>query len=244
MTLRIGIAGISGRMGKLLTEEITAAGATLAGGIGRGGDLAALAAVSDLIIDFTNASTVITHAQALSAANTAWVLGTTGYDTEARNAIKKAAETISIMAAPNYSPGVNLVFALAEKLGAVLPAAAYDAEILEMHHRQKIDAPSGTALGLGRAVAAGRGVALEDVMQTDRHSTHGARKIGEIGFATLRGGQIPGIHSVSFTAGAEQITLTHQAFDRRVFATGAVQAALWLDGRPPGLYTMKDVLGI
>jgi 4-hydroxy-tetrahydrodipicolinate reductase len=244
MTLRIGIAGISGRMGKLLSEEAAAAGATLAGGIGRNGDLAALAAVSDLIIDFTTAATVIPHAKILAGAKTAWVLGTTGYDAEAKAAIAKAAEIIPVIAAPNYSPGVNLVFALAEKLGAALPATAYDAEILEMHHRQKIDAPSGTALGLGRAVAAGRGVALEDVMQTDRHGHTGARQPGEIGFATLRGGQIPGIHSVSFTAGAEQITLTHQAFDRRVFATGAVHAALWLHRRPPGLYLMQDVLGI
>lgn len=244
MTLRIGIAGITGRVGQMLAGEIPAAGAVLAGGIGRGGDIAALAAECALVIDFTNASTVAAHAAALAAAKTAWVLGTTGYDAAAKAAIAKAAETIPVIAAPNFSPGVNLVFALAEKLGAALPAAAYDAEILEMHHRQKLDAPSGTALGLGRAVAAGRAVRLEDVMATDRHGTPGLRKDGEIGFATLRGGQIPGTHSVIFTAGDEQITLTHAAFDRRIFAAGAVRAALWLHGRPPGLYSMKDVLGL
>jgi 4-hydroxy-tetrahydrodipicolinate reductase len=113
-----------------------------------------------------------------------------------------------------------------------------------MHHRQKIDAPSGTALGIGRAIAAGRGVELADVMASARQGHTGARKTGEIGFAVLRGGQIPGSHSAIFTAGTEQITLSHQAFDRRIFSQGAVRAALWLAGKPPGLYSMKDVLGL
>jgi 4-hydroxy-tetrahydrodipicolinate reductase len=139
---------------------------------------------------------------------------------------------------------VNLVLALAEKLGAALPAAQYDAEILEMHHRQKVDAPSGTALGMGKAVAAGRGVDLKGVMVSGRDGHTGARKDGEIGFAALRGGQIAGSHSLTFTAAAEQIGLTHHAFDRRVFATGAVRAAFWLHGKPAGLYTMRDVLGL
>lgn len=251
MTVKIGIAGITGRMGKLLAEEVTAAGATLTGGTGRKTngatllpDISALAQVSDLVIDFTTASLVAPHAAAMAACGKPWVLGTTGFDSQAQAAIAAAAALIPIIAAPNYSPGVNLIFALAERLGAALPATAYDAEILEMHHRQKIDAPSGTALGLGQAIAAGRGVALADVMVSGRHGHIGPRRDGDIGFATLRGGQIPGSHSALFTTGAEQITLTHHAFDRRIFATGAVRAALWLAGKPPGLYSMKDVLGI
>jgi 4-hydroxy-tetrahydrodipicolinate reductase len=197
-----------------------------------------------LVIDFTNAALVANHAQSLAAAGTAWVLGTTGLSVEDEATIAAAAGKIPIIAAPNYSPGVNLMLALAERLGAALPAASYDAEILEMHHRQKVDAPSGTALGLGRAVAAGRGVRLTDVMVSGRHGVTGARKDGEIGFATMRGGQIGGSHQLTFTAGAEQISLTHHAFDRRAFATGAVRAALWLHGKPAGLYTMRDVLGL
>ncbi|HEY1857711.1 4-hydroxy-tetrahydrodipicolinate reductase [Acidocella sp.] len=252
MTLRIGIAGISGRMGRLLAEEVAAL-AALAGGTSRSGagpagvvlspDLAALAEISDLIIDFTHASTVEAHAAVLAAAGKPWVLGTTGFDAAATQAIAAAARQIPVIAAPNYCTGVNVAFAIAERLGATLPADAYDAEILEMHHRQKVDAPSGTALGLGHAVAAGRGVKLKDVMVSGRDGHTGARKDGEIGFATLRGGQIVGSHTLSFTAGSEQISLTHHALDRRVFATGAVRTALWLHGQPPGLYTMRDVLG-
>jgi 4-hydroxy-tetrahydrodipicolinate reductase len=137
---------------------------------------------------------------------------------------------------------VNLLLLLAEKLGHALAPTQYDAEILEMHHRQKVDAPSGTALALGRAVAAGRGVELEEVMVSGRHGHTGPRKDGEIGFATLRGGQIVGSHSVLFTAGDEQISLTHHAFDRRVFASGAVRAAMWLHAQPAGLYGMRDFL--
>lgn len=251
MKLKIGIAGITGRMGKLLAEEVLVAGATLTGGTGRQDSSAtlftniyALAQASDLVIDFTTASLVSPHAAAMAASGKPWVLGTTGFDGEAQAAITTAATQIPIIAAPNYSPGVNLIFALAERLAAALPAATYDAEILEMHHSQKIDAPSGTALGLGHAIAAGRNVALADVMVSGRHGHTGPRRDGDIGFATLRGGQIPGSHSAIFTTGAEQITLTHHAFDRRIFATGAVRAALWLADKPPGLCSMKDVLGI
>lgn len=254
MTLKIGIAGISGRMGQMLTEEVAAAGATLVGGVCRPGEdakgatlfanIAALATACDLVIDFTHASTVVSHAGALAHAGTSWVLGTTGLSADDEAAIADAGTKIPVIAAPNFSPGVNLMFALAERMAAALPAHAYDAEILEMHHRQKVDAPSGTALGLGRAVAAGRGVNLKDVTVSGRDGHTGPRKDGEIGFATLRGGQIVGSHSLLFTAGSEQITLTHHAFDRRAFATGAVRAALWLHGKKPGLYTMKDVLGM
>lgn len=238
----------------MLAAEVAAAGAALAGGVCRPGedaggaqvfpDIAGLAAASGLVIDFTHASTVQPHAAALAEAGTAWVLGTTGLSAADEEAVARAAKRIPVLAAPNFSPGVNLMFALAERMAAALPAVAYDAEILEMHHRQKVDAPSGTALGLGRAVAAGREVKLEDVMVSGRHGHTGARKDGEIGFATLRGGQIVGSHTVMFTAANEQIALTHHAFDRRNFAAGAVRGALWLQGRPAGLYSMKDVLGL
>jgi 4-hydroxy-tetrahydrodipicolinate reductase len=207
-------------------------------------NIAELAGASDLVIDFTHASAAVAHARALAGANIAWVLGTTGLSPEDEAAINDAALSIPVLAAPNFSPGVNLMFALAERMAAALPARAYDAEILEMHHRQKVDAPSGTALALGQAVAAGRGVALNDVIVSGRHGHTGARKDGEIGFATLRGGQIAGSHTVLFTAANEQISLTHHAFDRRNFATGAVRGALWLAGKKAGRYAMKDVLGI
>ncbi len=244
MTVRIGIAGINGRMGRLLAEEVPAAGAVLAGGVGRADDIGALAKASDVVIDFTHATAVVAHAGALASARTAWVLGTTGFTAAEGTAIAAAAERIPVIASPNFSPGVNLLLILAERLGAALPAADYDAEILEMHHRQKVDAPSGTALGLGRAVAAGRGAALDAVKVSGRDGHTGLRREGEIGFAALRGGQVVGSHSLMFTAAAEQIVLTHHAFDRRVFAIGAVRAALWLHGKPPGLYSMRDVLGL
>jgi 4-hydroxy-tetrahydrodipicolinate reductase len=253
MTNRIGIAGISGRMGRLLAEEAATA-AILTGGTSRSGavpgdaelfpDLNALAAESDVVIDFTHASTVATHAAVLAGAKTPWVLGSTGYSAQDAAAIEAAAQIIPIIAAPNFCTGVNLLLILAEKLGATLPADRYDAEILEMHHRQKVDAPSGTALALGHAVAAGRGVKLDDVIVSGRHGHTGPRRDGEIGFATLRGGQIIGSHTLSFTAGDEQISLAHHALDRRVFATGAVRAALWLQTQPPGLYTMRDFLAL
>jgi len=251
MTIRIGIAGISGRMGIYLAQEAAAA-ATLSGGTSRSGrtpggaphfpDITALAAESDVVIDFTHASTVVEHAAALAKSETPWVLGTTGFGPEGEAAIAQAAKIIPVIAAPNFCTGVNLLLLLAEKLGATLPASQYDAEILEMHHRQKVDSPSGTALALGRAVAAGRRVVLEDVMVSGRDGNVGPRQDGEIGFATLRGGQIIGSHSVLFTAGDEQLTLTHHAFDRRVFASGAVRAALWLHAQPAGQYTMRDFL--
>jgi 4-hydroxy-tetrahydrodipicolinate reductase len=261
VTVRIGIAGITGRMGRLLAEEVAAAGATLAGGVRRPGadampggghppvvphaqDIAALAAASDVVIDFTHAQAVLPHARVLAEAGRGWVLGTSGLTGEDEAAVAKAARKIPVVYAANFSPGVNLMLALAERMAAALPAGQYDAEILEMHHRQKVDAPSGTAIGLGRAVAKGRGVALESVMQSGRHGDVGARKVGEIGFASLRGGQVVGEHTLLFAGPSEHIALTHRAFDRRVYATGAVGAALWLAGRAAGLYSMRDVLGM
>lgn len=257
MAIRIGIAGVTGRMGRLLVEEVRAAGAELAAGVGRAGsdkpapdgvalhaDLAALAAASDVVVDFTNAATAKPYAEIMARSGKAWVLGTSGLSASDEEAVAAAAASVPVVYAANFSPGVNLVLALAEKMGAALPADGYDAEIVEMHHRQKVDAPSGTAIGMGRAVASGRGVALSDVMESGRHGHAGARKTGAIGFAALRGGQVVGEHTLIFAAATEHIALTHRAFDRRAFATGAIRAALWVAGRPPRLYSMMDVLGM
>jgi 4-hydroxy-tetrahydrodipicolinate reductase len=246
MSLRIGIVGITGRMGRLLVEEVADAGAALAGGIGRAeaGEVTALAAASDVVIDFTRASAVRTHAAILAAGGTAWVLGTSGLSAADEAAVAEAATRIPVVYAANFSPGVTLVLDLAERMAAALPAAQYDAEILEMHHARKVDAPSGTAIGLGRAVAAGRGVDLAAVMQSGRDGHTGPRMPGTIGFASLRGGQVVGEHSLIFAGADEHIVLTHRAFDRRTFASGAVRAAFWASGRPPGLYGMRDVLGL
>lgn len=258
MALRIGIAGITGRMGRLLVEEVDAAGAVIAGGLRRpgavsapatpgvplAGDIEALAVLSDVVIDFTHAGAAIGHARALAAASVGWVLGSSGLTPEDEAAVDEAAARIPVVYAANFSPGVTLMLALAERMAAALPAAGYDAEILEMHHRQKVDAPSGTAVGLGRAVARGRGVTLESVMRSGRYGEVGARKEGEIGFASLRGGQVVGEHTLLFAAASEHLALVHRSFDRRVYATGAVAAALWLEGRKAGLYTMRDVIGM
>jgi 4-hydroxy-tetrahydrodipicolinate reductase len=254
MTTRIGIAGITGRMGQLLAEEVRAAGADLTGGVSRSGaapsgltayaDLSALAAASEVVIDFTNAATAQATARIMAASGKAWILGTSGLSADDEAAVEAAAKIIPVVYAANFSAGVNLVLALAERMGAALPADAYDAEIVEMHHRQKVDAPSGTAIGMGRAVAKGRGVRLDDVIESGRHGHAGARKTGAIGFAALRGGQVVGEHSLIFAAASEHIVLTHRAFDRRTFATGAVRAALWAASQRPGLFSMMNVLGM
>jgi 4-hydroxy-tetrahydrodipicolinate reductase len=253
--VRIGIAGIAGRMGRLLVEETRTAGAEVAGGIDRQPDpetldarlfpgIAELARACDVVLDFTHASAVQSHAVALADASTAWVLGTSGLSADAEASVAEAARRIPVVYAANFAPGVSLVLALAERMGAALEAESYDAEILEMHHRQKVDAPSGTAVALGRAVAKGRGPALPELIESGRHGHTGPRKTGAIGFAALRGGQVVGEHTLLFASATEQIALTHRAFDRRAFAIGAVRAALWLAGRDAGLYSMTNVLGI
>lgn len=245
MTLRIGIAGITGRMGRLLAEEVPAAGARLAGGIGRGEDPRPLFAASDVVIDFTRAEAAAAHAALAAEFGKGLVLGTSGLSAEQEAAVADAARRTPIVYAANFAPGVNLVLALAERLAAALPAEAYDAEILEMHHRQKVDAPSGTAIALGRAVARGRGTTLEAAGRESGRAGHtGPRRTGAIGFAALRGGQVVGEHMLLFAGASEHIALTHRSFDRRAYAVGAVRAALWLQGRPPGLYGMPEVLGL
>jgi len=259
MTIRIGIAGIAGRMGRLLAEETAAAGATLAGGTIRPGasldtlppgltvlpDIVALCAASDVVIDFTHAHAARAHALAAASTGTALILGSSGLSATEEAAVAEAAARVPIVYAANFAPGVNLFLAIAERMAAALPGAQYDAEIVEMHHRQKVDAPSGTAVALGRAVAAGRGTTLEEAGRESGRDGHcGARGTGTIGFAALRGGQVVGDHTLIFAAASEQISLTHRSFDRRVYATGAVRAAGWAAGKRAGLYGMKDVLGM
>ena len=257
MPARIGIAGITGRMGHLLAEEVRAAGAELVGGVGRVGsgkpapaavallpDLAALAGACEVVIDFTNAATVQPTAAVLAAAGTAWVLGSSGLSDADEAAVAEAARRIPVVYASNFSAGVNLVLALAERMGAALPADAYDAEIVEMHHRQKVDAPSGTALLLARAAAEGRGGTLEELSRYDRMAANAPRDAGTIGYASLRGGSVAGDHMVVFAGDNERIELGHRAENRGIFAQGAVKAAQWLVGQPAGRYAMTDVLGL
>ncbi len=239
-------------MGKLLAEEVVAAGHTLVGGTWRSGesgatrfpDVAALAAASEAVIDFTHAAVAQAHAAAMEASGAAWVLGTSGLSAVDDAAVQRASARIPVVFSPSFAPGIVVLLRLAQQLGAALPAQSYDAEIIEMHHRQKVDAPSGTAIGIGRAVAKGRGIRLEDMTESGRDGHTGARQTGAIGFAALRGGQVVGEHTLLFASATEHLSLNHRVFDRRVFATGAVQAAGWTPGRAPGIYSMADVLGL
>jgi len=247
MALRIGIAGAGGRMGRLLAEEVAAAAPDLepAGGVGRGGDARALFAASDVVIDFTHAGAARAHAALAAETGRGLVLGTSGLSAEDEAAVAEAARRAPVVYAANFAPGVVLVTAIAERLAAALPGESYDAEIVEMHHRQKVDAPSGTAVAIGRAVARGRGTTLEQAGRESGRDGHtGPRGTGTIGFAALRGGQVVGEHTLLFAAASEHIALTHRSFDRRAYAVGAVRAARWLAGRGPGLYGMEDVLGL
>ncbi len=240
-------------MGRLVAEAVPLAGAVLSAGLARDTrpdhthvlcvtSMAELAATSDVVIDFTHADAAAAHASVLRDYPTAWVLGTTGLDAEAEAAVRMAARTIPVVWAANFSPGVTLVLAAAAMLARGLPGTDYDAEILEMHHRAKRDAPSGTALALAAAVASGRGAALQAIRARDGQT--GARPQGAVGFASLRGGQVVGEHTLLFAGDGEHISLAHKALDRSIFARGAVRAALWAHGRAPGLYGMADVLGL
>jgi 4-hydroxy-tetrahydrodipicolinate reductase len=265
--MKIGIVGCAGRMGRMLMNAVAdAEGCSLVGGserqgsdaigrdlgelMGRGAmgltvtdDAAALFAAADAVIDFTAPAATLAHAALAADMGKVLVVGTTGLAADGEAELRAAALRTSIVYAPNFSVGVNLLMALTERAAATL-GDDYDIEIVEMHHRHKVDAPSGTALGLGRAAAKGRAVPLDAVWCKARDGHTGARPKGEIGFATLRGGDVVGDHSVIFAAEGERIELTHKASSRAVFAKGAVRAALWAFGRSPGLYSMRDVLGL
>ncbi|HSV29278.1 MAG TPA: 4-hydroxy-tetrahydrodipicolinate reductase [Candidatus Omnitrophota bacterium] len=254
--MRIGVTGCGGRMGRMLMEAVRAVeGCTLVGGSVRPGsvapdlgvpvltDPAGLFALSDVVLDFTNPAATARHADLAAEHGKVLVVGTTGLSGEEEDRLRRAAGKVAVVYAPNFNIGLNLLMALTERAASVL-ADDYDIEIVEMHHRHKVDAPSGTALGLGRAAAAGRGVALDGVWCKARDGHTGARPKGEIGFATLRGGDVVGDHTVMFAAEGERVGLTHKASSRAVFAKGAVRAALWAKGKPAGLCTMRDVLGL
>ncbi|CAA7621266.1 4-hydroxy-tetrahydrodipicolinate reductase [Magnetospirillum sp. SS-4] len=265
--MRIGIVGCAGRMGRMLVNAVLDTdGCVLAGGTERlgsdaldsdlgelvGRDRAGVPVESDArllfqrseaVIDFTAPAATLAHAALAAELGRVLVVGTTGLSSDDEGRLREAAERAAIVYAPNFSIGVNLLMALTERASAIL-ADDYDIEIVEMHHRHKVDSPSGTALGLGRAAARGREVALDSVWCKSRDGHTGARPRGEIGFATLRGGDVVGDHTVMFAAEGERVELTHKASNRAVFARGAVRAALWARGQSPGLYSMRDVLGI
>jgi 4-hydroxy-tetrahydrodipicolinate reductase len=213
-------------------------------GILVGDDADTLFAAADAVIDFTHPAALARHAELAVKHGTALVVGTTGLQDAALTGLREAAKKTAIVRSANMSVGVTLLTSLVEQLAAKLDADQFDIEIVEMHHRHKIDAPSGTALALGEAAARGRQVSLEQVARKSRDGHVGARPAGEIGFATLRGGDVVGDHTVIFAADGERIEIGHKASSRQIFARGAVRAALWAVGRAPGLYGMKDVLGI
>ncbi|MBV8681269.1 MAG: 4-hydroxy-tetrahydrodipicolinate reductase [Caulobacteraceae bacterium] len=256
--IRIGVAGALGRMGRAV--ETLVAGrddVRLAARLDRPGaaddaahemplaDFPAAAAACDVIVDFSTASASAALAAAAAGhGGPALVIGATGFTPAEDAQVRQAAKQIAIVRAGNFSLGVNLLAALVEEAARRLPAADWDIEIFEAHHRRKIDAPSGTALLLGEAATHGRGETLDAHALAARSGVTGARPRGGVGFASLRGGGIVGEHAVLFAGEEETITLSHSARDRALFARGALTAALWVHGKPAGLYGMREVLGL
>lgn len=268
-SVRIGVQGAGGRMGLALIRAIDGEpNAVLAAAVERAGSAmigkdAGLAAglepngvaitdtVSafedcDCVVDFTAPAATVALAQLAAHTGFAHVIGTTGMSASDMEALKKAGEKTVIMQSGNMSLGVILLSVLVERAAAALSASDWDLEVLEMHHRHKVDAPSGTALLLGEAAAAGRRIALDAMSVRVRDGHTGARQPGTIGFATLRGGSVVGDHSVIMAGPGERVTLSHHAEDRSIFARGAIHAALWAHAKKgaPGLYSMRDVLGV
>ncbi|MGE4307198.1 MAG: 4-hydroxy-tetrahydrodipicolinate reductase [Novosphingobium sp.] len=251
----IGIFGAAGRMGQAIARVAADTGLSVAGGVDRqpGGEIApaipitadsgALARASDVLIDFSVPAALATHLDACVAARRPVLIGTTGLEPTHHALIDRAAGTIPVLQTGNTSLGVNLLAALVEQAAARLDAE-WDIEIVEMHHRHKVDAPSGTALLLGEAAARGRGIALADHSERGRDGITGARTPGAIGFAALRGGSVAGDHQVIFAAEGERIEIGHRAENRLIFARGAIRGALWLRDQPAGRYDMKGVLGL
>ena len=265
--MRLIVAGAGGRMGRALVRVISETpGAVLAGaleapgseflgkdagvlaglpenGVKLSADLWALSANADGILDFTVPAATIANVAIAAERKLVHVVGTTGLSGSDMAVIKSVTSRAVVVQSGNMSLGVNLLAALVKRVAQSLDTD-FDIEILEMHHKAKIDAPSGTALMLGEAAAAGRGVDLHLHSARGRDGITGARKAGDIGFAALRGGTVTGEHSVIFAGAMERIELTHRAEDRTMFAQGAVKAALWAQGKTPGLYSMADVLGL
>ncbi|WP_298197355.1 4-hydroxy-tetrahydrodipicolinate reductase [Novosphingobium sp.] len=240
---RIGIIGSAGRMGKALVEAIAAAGEDLAGGIDKGGDPLALARSSDVLIDFSSPHALEANLDAAVAAGVPILVGTTGLEERHHFLCDDAAERIAVLQTGNTSLGVNMLAHLVREAASRL-GEDWDIEIVETHHRMKVDAPSGTAQLLGEAAAKGRMIGLADHSERGRDGITGARERGTIGFASLRGGSVAGDHTVHFLADNERIALSHLAENRAIFARGAVRAAQWLIGRGAGRYRMPEVLGL
>jgi 4-hydroxy-tetrahydrodipicolinate reductase len=266
--MELVVVGAAGRMGRTLIRTIAetqgthlAAAIERAGSADLGKDSGELAGIgangikigddplpafarADGVLDFTSPASSVEFSGYAAQARIVHVIGTTGCSADDDARIAAAARHATIVKSGNMSLGVNLLAALVEQAARALPAQDFDIEILEMHHRHKVDAPSGTALLLGQAAAAGRELDLDANSVRVRDGHTGARPTGSIGFASLRGGSVVGDHSVLLAGTGETITLAHHAGDRAIFARGAVRAALWAKGRKPGLYSMRDVLGL
>ncbi|MCJ2186543.1 4-hydroxy-tetrahydrodipicolinate reductase [Novosphingobium beihaiensis] len=239
----IGIIGSAGRMGQAIAKALADAGEDLAGGVDQDGDVAAVAAKADVLIDFSSPTALEANLDAAMAAGVPIVIGTTGLEERHHWLIDSAAQTIPVLQTGNTSLGVTLLAHLVREAASRL-GEDWDIEIVETHHRMKVDAPSGTALLLGEAAADGRGVGLADSAVRGRDGITGQREAGTIGFAALRGGTVAGDHTVHFLADNERLALSHMAENRSIFAKGAVRAAQWLQGQKPGRYTMPEVLGL
>jgi 4-hydroxy-tetrahydrodipicolinate reductase len=264
--VRVIVTGASGRMGRMLVRAVTEAkGMELAGATERSGseslgrDAGELAGIetlavpltdniescseADVVIDFTTPEATLVHAGFVAERDMRMVIGTTGFSAAQLDELKQTLTDSSVVMAANYSVGVNLALQLIRKAAEVL-GPDYDAEIYEAHHRHKVDAPSGTALAMGRSLADGRGVTLEDAAVYAREGITGARQSGTIGFSVVRAGSIVGDHKAMFISDDERIEIGHVAVDRMVFARGAARAAGWLKGKGTGWYDMCDVLGL
>jgi len=266
-TVRIGVIGCAGRMGRAnLAQLLATEGVELVGGTERPGhavigtdlgvlaglepigitctaDNAALMTAAHAVIEFSVPEASVANARLAAEHGCAHVIGTTGLEPADRAALAAAGERTAIVWAPNMSLGVNLLIGLAEKVAASL-GEEFDIEIVEMHHRHKVDAPSGTALAIGEAAARGRGKPLDELAVRGRDGFTGARPPGTIGFAALRGGDVVGDHTITFAGDGERLELTHKASSRTIYSAGAVRAALWAGRQKPGLYGMCDVLGL
>jgi 4-hydroxy-tetrahydrodipicolinate reductase len=252
--VRVGIAGASGRMGQALLEaasstEGVAVGSAVDltpgawGHVAIGTDVSAAIAACDVLVDFTRPAGTLEHVRACVSAGRAIVIGTTGFTPAHLEEIGRAAAQVPIVMAPNMSVGVNVMLRLVELASRAL-GPDYDVEVFEMHHRKKVDAPSGTALKLGEVAAAARDSRLAEAGVFARHGTTGERRAGSVGFSVARGGDVVGDHTVYFAGSGERIEVTHRSTSRATYAQGAMRAARFLAGKPAGLYDMQDVLGL
>ncbi|NCP15016.1 MAG: 4-hydroxy-tetrahydrodipicolinate reductase [Sphingomonadales bacterium] len=241
--VQFGVIGHKGRMGRALEAAIADAGHALCVGVDAGGSIGAHASQCDVLIDFSAPDALAANLAAAREAGKPIVVGTTGLEDAHFVMLADTAKAVPVLQSGNFSLGVTLMAHLVREAAARL-GPDWDIEVLEMHHRMKVDAPSGTAKLLGEAAADGRGIALAENMESGRHGMTGARGLGAIGFATLRGGTVAGEHSVIFAGNEERLTIAHSAENRMIFARGAVRAGEWLNAQGAGRYTMNDVLGL